>query len=205
MWEDGDDDMPPWKGMTDPDEVEIVSPEGEVRSRVQAYYAGNMFVIEDMSVDVRAGDEIRRRLPNGNDEAFRVDDPKFYGSGGFGKHYQVKVSRSKIHPRKSSGNYTVHVTGANSRVNINSTDTSTNTVQEMTVFNQARELLASSGVALDKAVEIAGHIEEMEKATSQPKFSEGYQRFIAATADNIGVFAPILTALAVALAGLPHH
>lgn len=197
--------MPPWKGMIEPDAVDIVSPEGEVRCRVQAYYAGNMFVTDDMSVDVRPGDEIRRRLPNGNEEAFHVDDPKFYGSGGFGKHYQIKVSRQKVHPPKTGGNYAVHVSGANARVNIHSTDNSTNIVHTVSVFNDAREIVAKTALQPARVEEVGSQIDAMEAARTQPKFVEAYQKFIGLTADHIAVFGPIIAALGTVLATLPQH
>ena len=93
--------MQPWKSIK-PDLIDIVSPEGEVRSRVNGYYGGSTFFIDDMNVDVRPGDEIRRRLPNGREEAFFVEDPKFYDSH-FGKHYQVKISRRGTFDPKTGG------------------------------------------------------------------------------------------------------
>lgn len=192
----------PWKRLTKPDQVEIVSPEGEIRSRVLAYYSGNLFVIDDMTVDVRPGDEIRRRLPNGNDETFRVDDPKFF-DGSFGKHYQIKISRPKIYPPKTGGNYTVHVTGENSRVNINSNDHSTNIAGNISVFDRARETAAGAALPREIADEVQAQISAMEAARTQSGFLGAYQKFIGLTADHIGVFAPIVAALSVVLPGLP--
>lgn len=195
--------MPPWKSLIPPDEVDIVSPEGQVRSHVLAYYSGSMFVIDDMSVDVRPGDEIRRHLPNGNEEAFRVEDPRFYDSS-LGKHYQIKISRPMTYTPKTGGNYTVHVNGENSRVNIHSTDSSTNNVHATSVFEQARDLVSRAALAPEKADEVKAQINAMESARAQPTFVDAYQKFIGLTADHIGVFAPILTVFATTLAGLPH-
>jgi hypothetical protein len=119
--------MKPWS-MISPDDIDVVAPDGTVRSRVKGYYSGKQFIIDDMSVDVREGDEIRRLLPNGREEAFFVTDPKFYKNGHFGSHYQVTIERQGIFDKYTGGNYTINVSGHNSRVNVGSTDNSSNTV-----------------------------------------------------------------------------
>jgi hypothetical protein len=81
--------MQPWKSTSTPEKIDVVSPEGAVRCSVTGYYGGNIFIIDDMKADVRPGDEIRRSLPNGNEEVFTVEDPKFFRAGPFGDHYQV--------------------------------------------------------------------------------------------------------------------
>lgn len=120
--------MKPWS-IISPDDIDVVAPDGSVRSSVKGYFSGKQFVIDDMSVDVREGDEIRRSLPNGREEAFVVTDPTCYTAGHFGPHYQVAVTRRGIFDRNVGGNYTINVSGNNSRVNVGSTDNSSNTVE----------------------------------------------------------------------------
>lgn len=117
----------PWT-MISPDNIDVVAPDGSVRSHVQAYYSGNHFFIDDMTVDVQTGDEIRRLLPNGREEAFVVTDPKFYKDGHFGSHYQVEITRRGVFDKHTGGHYTINVSGNNSRVNVGSTDNSSNMV-----------------------------------------------------------------------------
>lgn len=114
--------------MITPDDIDVVAPDGSVRSRVKGYYSGKQFIIDDMSVDVQEGDEIRRLLPNGREETFLVVDPKFYKDGHFGSHYQVAIQRRGVFDKHVGGHYTVHVSGNNARVNVNSTDNSSNSV-----------------------------------------------------------------------------
>ncbi|NKJ23850.1 hypothetical protein [Dyella sp. SG609] len=114
--------------MISPDDIDVVAPDGSVRSRVKGYFSGKQFIIDDMTVDVREGDEIRRSLPNGREEAFVVTDPKFYKNGHFGSHYQVSVARRGVFDKSSGDKYTINVSGHNSRVNVGSTDNSSNTV-----------------------------------------------------------------------------
>lgn len=187
--------MKPWTSLITPDQIDIVSPEGEVRSKVLGYYDGEGFVIDDMAVDVRVGDEIRRILPNGQEEVFAVADPKYFGSGGFGPHYQVKVRRQGNFDAHSGGNYSVSVSGANARVNINSTDFSTNTVQHLSVFSEVRSALEADGMAFETLMEVDTRLAEMQAAKDKETFARAYQNFVGAVADHITVVVPFLPAL----------
>ena len=185
----------PFKSMIKPDEVTIVAPGGEIRSRVKGYYGGKHFFFDDMTIDVRPGDEIRRSLPNGNEEAFHVDDPKYYDSDHFGKHYQVAISRPKIHSPGTGGNYTIHVSGENARVNVHSTDNSMNTVNHGSTFSEIREAIergvadAIQKQALQKAVGA------LEKAPDKPSKLAAYQQLVSMAADHMTIIAPFLVPL----------
>ncbi len=119
--------MKPWN-IIKPDDIDVVAPDGQVRSHVKGYYNGELFIIDDMTVDVRPGDEIRRLLPNGREETFVVGDPKFYNDGPFVSHYQVSITPRGVFDRHTGGNYTINLSGSNARVNIGSTDNSVNDV-----------------------------------------------------------------------------
>lgn len=186
----------PWRSLIDPEDVEIIAPGGEVRSKVRAWFSGKQFIIEDMSADVRPGDEIRRPLPNGRDDVFVVDDPTCYTSGGFGPHYQVKVSRRGTMDRRSGGNYAIHVTGANARVNLHSTDNSTNISNSGTLFGDIRAAL-KSGVSDSKSRSaLLAAVDEMETTKDDPgKFAQAFQAFVALAANSMTIITPFLPQL----------
>jgi hypothetical protein len=184
----------PWKALHTPDDIDIVAPDGTVRCRVVGYYGGTQFTIDDMKVDVRPGDEIRRMLPNGREEAFTVLDPKFF-KGFFGPHYQVKVGRSGTYPKHTGGNYNVHVSGSNSRVNIGSTDRSTNTVVNGDVFNQLRKALGEGIGDESEREKLTNLVNQVEAAHDQKSFTAGYQALIASAANHMTILAPFLPAL----------
>jgi hypothetical protein len=185
----------PWKHLHQPDEIDIVAPDGTVRCRVLGYYGGSQFVIDDMKVDVRPGDEIRRMLPNGNEEAFTVLDPKFF-KGHFGPHYQVKVDRSGIFSRYTGGNYNVHVSGSNSRVNISSSDQSTNTVVNGNLFNDLRKALRDGIEDENEREKLTKLVSQVEAARNQRSFVASYQALIASAANHMTIITPFLPALA---------
>jgi hypothetical protein len=185
----------PWKTLIKPQNIDVVAPDGTVRSTVFGYYSGDTFTIDDLSVDVRPGDEIRRLLPNGNEETFNVDDPRYHEGTHFGSFYKVKVSRKGAFPRHSGGNYNISVTGPNSRVNIGSTDNSTNSATSGDLFADMRR--AVEGGVSDVAIraELISKIDEVEKAKGTVRFLQAYQTLIGTAADHLTLLTPFIPAL----------
>jgi hypothetical protein len=183
--------------MLKPSDIDIVGPDGTVRCQVKGYYAGTgkEFIIDDMKVDVRVGDEIRRLLPNGKEEAFIVEDPKYIDSDDFGEHYRVSISRPQTFERHKGGNYHISVSGTNSRVNIKSHDSSSNLSVHGTVYDEIRQTLAERVSDDNKLSELKSLLQQIETARDQPSFLKAYQIFIAATADHITILTPFLPAL----------
>src|SRR5258706_9478467 len=115
--------------------LDIVASDGTLRSSTEGVVSDKSILIEDTSQVIEVGDEMRRILPNGREEVFVVEDPAFKEKfHSIDAHYQVKVRKKGTFPRHTGGNYSLHVTGNNSRVNIASTDRSTNVVVEGDVF-----------------------------------------------------------------------
>ena len=195
--------MKPWKIAGEAQAIDVVSPEGEVRSKSLGYFAGSHIIVEDMMIDVRPGDEIRRLLPNGKEEAYLVDDPTCFTSGPFGPHYQIKVSRPKIYQAHTGGNYHVTVSGPNARVNISSTDNSTNVVNG-NVFDQVREALNSAGIEANELRDMRQKLAALEAAETQSAFGKAYQAFVSSLSDHVTVLTPLLPALTAVIGSLPN-
>jgi hypothetical protein len=185
----------PWKQVNTPDQVDIVAPDGVVRCRIPAYYSGNLFVVDDMTADIRPGDEIRRLLPNGNEEAFQVLDPKFFKASFFSAHYQIKISRPAVHSKHTGGNYNVHLSGANSRVNFGSVDQSTNISHSDDVFAQIKATLDSQISDVNDRETLKTILIEMKAAQNKEALGTSYQKFIASAANHMAIIAPFLPAL----------
>jgi hypothetical protein len=195
--------MPPWKQLIKPEDIDVVAPDGTIRSQVQGYYSGKQFVIDDMSVDIQPGDEIRRLLPNGKEDVFFVEDPKFYRDGPFGSHYQVSVSRRGSFPKHTGGNYNITVSGINSRVNIESTDSSTNISYGASPFEEIRRALKDGIADQTKRLELIALVEQAEKAKNQKGFLAAYQNLIASAANHMTILSPFLPALTQLISQLP--
>lgn len=114
------------------DRVTLVKPDGTVeRENIPAIVTGMKIQVHDPKLPVEMGDHLLRTLPSGLVEDYIVNDPQFHAglSGHIEGFFIIHVKRSGLpasKPQSAIQNITNNFTGANSRVNINSTDMSTN-------------------------------------------------------------------------------
>lgn len=99
---------------------------------------------------------------------------------------------------------TYNVSGTNARVNVSSTDSSINVVNEQTpeVFAELLAAVKSSGVDSKRLRLLESAVQEMEQSYGQPTFSSKYQAFMSVLADHIQVFGPVVAPYLPALATL---
>jgi hypothetical protein len=107
----------------------------------------------------------------------------------------VKVSRKGVFPKHSGGNYNINLHGANARVNIQSTDNSTNTAIADSPFAGIHHAVENGVSDQAQRTHLLGQIEELEKAQDQGSFTKAYQALIASAADHITILTPFLPAL----------
>lgn len=162
-------------------------------------FSGSSVVIDDMNVVMEPGDELRRRLPNGLGDVYRIDDPRFFDARGMPRHYQVKLSRKGSFQHGTGGHY-INVTGPNARVNINSTDNSTNIVNSGDVFGVMRQAVKAGVADPIRRGEIVAAINEAEAARGSTGFTAAYQKIVSVAADHLGILLPFLPALTALLA-----
>jgi hypothetical protein len=107
--------------------------------------------------------------------------------------------------RTQRGTTVYNVTGANSRVNINSTDSSTNVVNidARQLFQEMRRAVDGAGLERENAETLRGRIDEMEAAMADRNtFGQKYVAFVQVAANHMELFAPFLPALGQVLTGL---
>jgi hypothetical protein len=179
-------------------DIDIVAPDGTVRHRTKAIIDSKMATIPDPSIVIEPGDEIRRRIPSGVEEAFEVVDPVFYEShgGAIPAHYQVKIRRKGTFPKGTGGNYTFNVSGPNARVNFNSQDYSQNIVSDRSVFGELRAAIENGVPDPTEKDQLKQLVAKMEEASDdRGAFMRAYQSFIASAANHATVIGPFLPAL----------
>lgn len=186
--------MNPWRHLSKPEQVRIIAPDGHQRCSVTAYFAGSIFFVEDMKADMEPGDELRRTLPNGKDDVFNIDDPTLFDTRGMTAHYQVKVSRKGTFA-PNTGRHIIHVNGPNARVNIGSTDNSTNVSHSGPVFGDMRQAVEHGVEDSVRRAEILAAIDEAERAKGTGGFLAAYQKLVSVAADYIGILSPFIPAL----------
>jgi hypothetical protein len=97
---------------------------------------------------------------------------------------------------KETGGHTIHVTGPNSRVNIQSTDQSTNTVVTGSIFEDVRKALDGGVQNEEERTELKNLLSDLEVAKDKKTFTARYQAFIGSAANHMTIIAPFLTPLA---------
>ena len=152
--------------------------------------------VTDLRIEV--GDHILRQLPNGLLEDYIVDEPRYNnGIGPIPANYAVKVHRSDA-PTAPPHTIIANLNGPNARMNVNSTDNSSNTVvyqaQDLTKladeFLRLREALLTRAQSAEEyaAIGVIASAELAAKSGEQPKVSAlGVAgRWVLDTAKEIG-------------------
>lgn len=90
-----------------------------------------------------------------------------------------------------------NISGPNSRVNINSTDSSVNIVNVAAnqLFGDLCSTIEREIPPGEKQDELLRHVDELERTQGAPEYLLRYQGFVAALADHITVFQAFLPAL----------
>ena len=182
------------------DDLTLVNSDGEVvKSGIKGRITGGTLITFDSTLPLQRGDLFLRNLPSGLEEEFVVEDPGYQGAlPGLDAHFQAKIRRSDT-PPQSLHTIVNNIQGANARVSINSTDNSTNVVNQdnrTQVYNDLR--LRVDQIDADSATveAIRVSINEMEEAHGTDTFKEKYLNFMSVAANHVGVFGPLLATLA---------
>jgi hypothetical protein len=89
-----------------------------------------------------------------------------------------------------------HLTGVGSRVNVNSTDNSTNvTISESELFSKMREEITEKVPSTEKRDRLLQKVSALEKERDLPSAWERYKELIAVAADHMTIICPFIPAL----------
>jgi len=120
--------------------------------------------------------------------------------GMYQNEIKVQIDRKRLQPRKPdpSPSITVyHVEGDNSRVNVNSNDTSVNVVIKPSkeIFANLRQEIESKVAAGDDQRLVLEKLAVLEEAQGSKSFAQRYTEFIAVAANHMELLAPFIPAL----------
>ena len=179
------------------DEVTLIKQDGEKYKNIKADVQTEKIFISNGKIPIEEGDKIKRILPNNLIETYIVLDRGF--KKGFSEedyHYQCKVKKETTINTENNKNKKIiyNVNGENSRVNINSTDKSTNTVNLSSeeLFDELREVIKEN---ISSNEEIIKSINEMEENKDNEQLLYKYQKFIALMSNHMNLIAPFIPAL----------
>lgn len=112
------------------DKITIRKVTGEVINDLKASVQSNQIFIDRSDILIESGDLVERKMSNGGTETFDVIDPGFHEAfHGIAAHYQMKVKKLGLPEAKQRiQSITYNITGHNARINQDSIDNSTNSV-----------------------------------------------------------------------------
>ncbi|MEX0597392.1 MAG: hypothetical protein WD512_12935 [Candidatus Paceibacterota bacterium] len=177
--------------------VTLIKTNGDRYEDVEASVQSDMIFIEDTSLPVEEGDTFIRKLPNGLIEKYKVLDRGFHEKfSSMPAHYQVKVHKLSGIKQAKSGK-TIYNLGDNSRVNINSNDSSINIInmESKHLFAEIKSKVEENIESQNERRELLLRLEELEKAQNTPSFSEKYADFMALAANHTTILTPYFPAL----------
>lgn len=153
------------------------------KQNVLGRFANNKIITQDVSLTVEPGDHFLRKLPNDLVEDYIVVDPGFHASAmSIPARFVCEVRRSDIPQQEKKvviNQITAHLSGSNPRLNVGSTDNSTNysisSIPQQELSNFLREVQSAYPVLPSELqVALKEHLEalEQEKSSSAPSASK---------------------------------
>ncbi len=114
-----------------------------VRENIPAVVSGNKMHVDVVDLPFEKDDHILRQLPNGLVEDYIINHPKFTKgmAGAIPDFYELHVRRSD-EPVASPQTIVAHISGANARMYVNSTDNSVNITSSIISTEQLGAFLA---------------------------------------------------------------
>ncbi|EGQ9963430.1 hypothetical protein K5N55_004416 [Vibrio vulnificus] len=125
------------------DKIQVLKSDGTTSPEMNASVQRKGIYLMRSDFLIEPHDLIQRVMSNGATETFKVIDPGFYEEmgGDIPAHYQMKVQKLGLpEAEKAVQSITYNISGANARVNNNSTDNSTNVVN---INNDLQEALSA--------------------------------------------------------------
>jgi hypothetical protein len=179
--------------------VVLIKKNGERFENLPANVQRNLIITNDPKIPIEDGDQFERRTPSNVIEVFDIVDAgfiqPFHSMTG---HYQSKVRKATARPPSTQAQQIIYnLNGPNARVNIQSSDSSTNVVnvESAALFDKMRSAMQESINNVDKLRHLSERIDAMQDAAGTKSFLDRYQEFISFAADHLTVFAPFLPAL----------
>ena len=185
------------------DRVTLVKKDGRRFENLPALVQSGLILTYNPKIPIEDGDQFERQLPSGIVDVFTVVDSGFNQRfHSIPAHYQSKVRKNTAEApsrhRPAAGPQVVYnLIGPNARVNIQSSDLSTNvvSVESAVLFDNLREAIQKSSLDSTVAQELLQNVNAMQSAAGTKTFGGRYKEFIAVAADHMTLVAPFLPAL----------
>ncbi|MBI6746850.1 MULTISPECIES: hypothetical protein [Pseudomonas syringae group] len=187
------------------DTIELLKQNGSRTPGIKGSVQKGKIITFDSSLQIEPHDLFIRKASNGTEETYEVIDPVFHEAfHGIPASYQIEVRKLGVPEAKQHvQSITFNVTGAGARINSNSTDNSTNTIntgsQVMNHLDTIRKELAAANLSDEQAAEAADVLEAVEVQLASGKPKKGIVKVLLGALPSV---ASISTAIASILAGI---
>jgi hypothetical protein len=178
------------------DKVALLKDDGTIRENIPASVSQKGILIQDVTLPIAVGDKLIRKQPSGLEDVFVVDDPGYHAEfHGIPAAFQIRYHRADRLPQTPHiVNY--EVSGPNARINVQSQDYSTNTVNDPSQMFSNLRYVVDNALAEAERAPIREAVNQMESTYGTATFLTSYTKFLSIAADHLTVFAPFLPALA---------
>lgn len=187
------------------DVICVVKPDGRRFDDIRSVVSRDTIVFDDVKVPLEEGDFIERRLPSGITEIYEVTDRGYFsGQGGIPNHYQAKVRKTTSPPPRYQRAVNIHVTGPNARVNVDSTDNSTNIVhspETAAMFHELADIIKTQVVAGGERDALLAQVRLLRETVGGTGYLRAYQDFIQLAANWMTIVSPFIPPLTSLLTG----
>lgn len=157
------------------DTIDLLKQDGTRKNGIKGSVQKGKIITFDSSIVIDPSDLLIRATSNGAEETYEVIDPVFHEKhGSIPANYQIEVRKLGVPEAKQHvQSITFNVTGAGARVNSNSTDNSTNTIntgsQAFHHLEAIKSGLASADLSAEQAKEASEVLDAVEQQLSTGK------------------------------------
>ena len=178
--------------------------DGSKHENIRALVDKGRIFIGDATLPLTAGDRIQRKLPSGQIEVFRSTNVHLWkGSGNIQSYYEVDYEREDAtEPQSRPSTVNVQISDSpQTHITLNSIDKSTSVIdsQSRDVFSEIRGIIEDSLADSDDLSLLLEKVHDMERSRDTGDFKRAYKDFVAAVADHITLFTPVLPVLSAML------
>lgn len=186
------------------DTITVRKSNGEVIENVKASVQSNQIFLDRSDILIEPRDLIERRMSNGGIETFDVIDPGFNEAfHGIEAHYQMKVKKLGLPEAKQrTQSITYNITGHNARINNDSVDNSTNSVN---IGSDVQEYLSALRQIIETIIDTKEKksaseiVDGVELQLAQPKPSKTVISVLLGALPHIASISSLATAIIGAL------
>ena len=176
-----------------------------VKEGIKGVVADNKIITFDIEPKFQKNDLLLRALPNGLEEIYVIDDPKFNtGMGGIKSFFEIAVHKSNQQPDTKANiinNYnTTHntITGNNNNININSPGSTF--INNSTLFDSLKSVIEQQIPEKEKE-KLLAIVDRMSKSQTKDDYISCYNTFIQAIANHMSILSPFIPQLSTYLSG----